>query len=319
MYKGYCQVCGFTFKKLNGENSFETFTWNDKRVVKIKKSFISTADSLCLCRNCSANIKWGAFKPIFIDKVKNIEDFQDMKADEVKIALHNLVDKEVPNIFKSLLEFDEMYALEIELRKEPRNIYFTNEHLLQFIAYLQTEDEIEEEFLEKKSVRERANRFSSLSNRIYSTHSWLKREKTIPLSLAQGFIRYATYWDHPKAGYYVHADHSHRVKNDYQHGWSVKFGGNYFLVGKAIERCKKSINEYIEKIRNGNNIEINILRNDLKKHISGAVATSNNYEYDGYYPIEEGYMKFGTQAIDVTDGANFLIQELGLDLFIEKG
>ncbi|WP_161937649.1 hypothetical protein, partial [Sulfurovum riftiae] len=90
MYKGYCQVCGFTFKKLNGENSFEMFNWNDKRVVKVKKSFISTADSLCLCRNCSANIKWGEFTPVFIDKINNIEDFQLKKPDEIKKLLHNV-------------------------------------------------------------------------------------------------------------------------------------------------------------------------------------------------------------------------------------
>ncbi|WP_161937642.1 hypothetical protein, partial [Sulfurovum riftiae] len=231
---------------------------------------------------------------------------------------HNVVDSDTPDIFKDLIDFDDMYALEVELRGEPRNIYFTNEHLLQFIAYLQTEEEFEEEILEKKKIKERSHKISNLSNTIYSTHSWLKREETIPLELAQGFIRNATYWDHPKAGYYVSADHSHRIKNDYLHGWSVKFGANYFLVGKAIERCKKSINEYIEKIQNKNHAEINILRDKLKIQISGAVATSNNYEYDGYYPIENGYMKFGTQAINVVDGANFLIRELMLDEFLEK-
>ena len=314
MYKGYCQVCGFTFKKLNGENSFEMFNWNDKRVVKIKKSFISTADSLCLCRNCSANIKWGAFKPVFIDKVKNIEDFQDKKSDEIKIILHNIVDKEVPNIFKSLLDFNDMYALEIELRKEPRNIYFTNEHLLQFIAYLQTEDEFEEEILSKKEKR----KINEISNRIYSNNTWLRREETIPESLAKDFVRNTTWWDHQKAYRYIRANHSHRVKKDYRHGWAIQFGANQFLVGKAIERCKDEINEYIEQFIKGNKMDFNILKEKLREHISGAVATGNNYEYSGYYPINDGYLKFGVQAIKVDDGVNFLIKELGLNEFIKE-
>ncbi len=75
-YKGYCQICGFTFRKVeDGKNSFEMFNWNDKRVVKKKKSFITTADSFCLCRNCSANIKWGAFEPIFMDKIMLLRIF----------------------------------------------------------------------------------------------------------------------------------------------------------------------------------------------------------------------------------------------------
>lgn len=39
-YKGYCQSCGFTFRKLkDSQNSFEKFNWNDKRIVKVKKRF----------------------------------------------------------------------------------------------------------------------------------------------------------------------------------------------------------------------------------------------------------------------------------------
>jgi len=307
MYKGYCQVCGYTFKKTNGVNSFERFNWNDKRVVKVKKSLVSTADSLCLCRNCSANIKWGAFYPNFVDTIREIEEFKSKNYDEIREILHKVVDENIPKIFERYLEFDDVYALEIELDGKPRNIYFTNEHLLQFITYLQKEDEVEAEV----EVKKKRQREKDAINSIYSANSWLKREETIPLDLAESFIRATANWDHPTAHRYVSAPkHADNIYKNIQHGWAVDFGSNSFLVGKAIERCKSSINEYIENQQDRNLTE---LKEILSKHISGAVATGNNYEYSGYYPIEDGYMKFGVQGIDVEDGVSFLIRRLGLE------
>jgi len=299
MYKGYCQVCGFTFRKPNGINSFERFNWNDKRVVKVKKSFVSTADSLCLCRNCSANIKWGAFYPTFIDTIKQIENFKNKKYIDIREKIHKVVDKQIPEIFETLLEFDEIYALEIELDGKSRNIYFTNEHLLQFVTYLQKEDEVKTkvEILKRKQE-------------IYHKHPWLNKEEEIPKELARQFIKNTVYWDHPKAYRYVPApSHSDRIENNFLHGWSIKFGANYFLVGKAIKRCRRTINNYIE---NNTTISFDKLKDDLSKNIRGAVATGNNDEYSGYYPLEDGYMKFGVQAIDVDEGIEFLIKEVGL-------
>jgi len=140
-YKGYCQICGFTFRKVeDGKNSFEMFNWNDKRVVKKKKSFITTADSLCLCKNCSANIKWGAFEPIFIDKINVIENFANKSLDEVKEAICVKLEDNIVKKFKDDYEWEDIYALEIIVNDEPKNIYMTNGHLIQFIAYLQLEE-----------------------------------------------------------------------------------------------------------------------------------------------------------------------------------
>jgi len=318
MYKGYCQVCGYTFKKTNGVNSFERFNWNDKRVVKVKKSLVSTADSLCLCRNCSANIKWGAFYPNFVDTIREIEEFKSKNYDEVKDKIHKVVDENIPKIFEPLLEFDDIYALEIELDGKARNIYFTNEHLLQFVTYLQKEDEVEEEVIEKKRVKEQRSRISSLSSGIYSSHVWLKREETIPLSVAQDFVRNSAWWLTHPSGAVRAKKHAYNVYKNDIHGWAIDFGANKFLVGKAIERCKDEINKYIEEFTNGEkSIELDSLKAKLKKHISGAVATYNNGEYSGYYPIDGNDLTFGSQAIDVKDGADFLIRELGLDDFLE--
>jgi len=140
-YKGYCQICGFSFRKVSdGKNYFEIFNWNDKRVVKQKKSFITTADSLCLCRNCSANIKWGAFEPIFINKINQIEDFSHQSLDKVKEIICEKLDNDIVEKFKEDYEWNDMFALKITLNNKPKNIYFTNGHLIQFITYLKLEE-----------------------------------------------------------------------------------------------------------------------------------------------------------------------------------
>jgi len=304
MYKGYCQVCGYTFKKTNGENSFERFNWNDKRVVKVKKNLVSTADSLSLCRNCSANIKWGAFYPNFVYTIRDIEDFKNKSYDEIREKLHKVVDEDIPKIFEPLLNFDDVYALEIELDGKSRNIYFTNEHLLQFVTYLQKEDEVEKEVKIKKRKKE-----------IYTKNSWLARDENIPKELAIDFLRATIYHPNHSSGRPVSmSSRAYEIYKNSYHGWAIDLNANPFLVGKAIERCKIEINNYIEnKIS-----DFHELKNRLHYCIRGAVATSNNDEYNGYYPLEKGrFMKFGWNAIDVDKGVEFLIRELRLDKFLK--
>ena len=145
-YKGYCQICGFTFRKVaDGQNSFQMFNWNDKRVVKKKKNFISTAESLCLCRNCSANIKWGEFEPVFINQINQIENFKNRTFEEIKGIINNIIDKSTADVFKKYLDFNDIHALEIKVNGSSKNIYFTNGHLIQFIAYLQLEQKMYEQ------------------------------------------------------------------------------------------------------------------------------------------------------------------------------
>jgi len=174
------------------------------------------------------------------------------------------------------------------------------------------------EFRKKQKVKEQRNRVSTLSSSIYSSHVWLKREETIPLSLAQDFIRNSAWWLTHPSGPVRAKKHAYNIYKNEVHGWAIDFGANKFLVGKAIERCKNEINKYIEEFESGTkSIELDSLKLKLRKHISGAVATYNNGEYSGYYPISGNDLEFGTQAIDVKDGVNFLIRELGLDKFLE--
>jgi len=314
MYKGYCQVCGYTFRKTNGFNSFERFNWNDKRVVKVKKNLVSTADSLCLCRNCSANIKWGDFYPNFVDTIREIEDFKNKSYDEIREKLHKVVDEDIPKIFEPLLEFDDIFALEIELDGKPRSIYFTNEHLLQFVTYLQKEDEVEEEVKIKKKKRE----VKQACDEIYAKNSWLAREESIPKELAMDFLRETIYHPNHSCGRPVsYASEASKIEMDNYHGWVIYFNANPFLVEKAIERCKKGINDYIEKYTTSTKFDLSELKDKLHYHIRRAVATVRNDEYERYYPLEKGeFMKFGQRGIDVDRGVEFFIREIGLDKLI---
>ncbi len=171
---------------------------------------------------------------------------------------------------------------------------------MQFVTYLQKENEIEEEVIEKRRIKERKSKVNSLSSRIYSSHLWLKRKETIPKSLAQDFVRNSAWWLTHPSGAVRARNHAYNVYKNEVHGWAIDFGANKFLVGKAIERCKDEINKYIEKFRTETKlIELDSLKFKLKKHISGAVATYNNGEYSGYYPIVGNDLEFGSQAINL--------------------
>ncbi|MEA3374302.1 MAG: hypothetical protein U9Q62_11520 [Campylobacterota bacterium] len=136
-YKGFCQICSFTFVKSGRENSFEAFNWTDSRITKNANRKIIFANSLCLCRNCAANIKFGQFKSLFLKRKNSIENFNSENIEIIMQKLHKIIDDQIPEKFEVHIEFNDMYALEIELDNKKRNIYFTPKHYLEFILLMQ--------------------------------------------------------------------------------------------------------------------------------------------------------------------------------------
>jgi hypothetical protein len=174
--------------------------------------------------------------------------------------------------------------------------------------------EVNEDFVnELVALREKlAKRNQEIINSIRQNITWVKREETIPEQLAYRFIMRSAWWLTHSSGHPVRAEgHASRVYNS-SHGWTVDFGANSFLVGKAIERCRVKINKFLEEAATGNLGSLEEVKKSLAHTISGAVANSNGFEYDGTYPITNGRLIFGAQAIDVEDGAEFLIREAGL-------
>ena len=156
----------------------------------------------------------------------------------------------------------------------------------------------------------------NLIKQIKTKASWFFREEDVPLELAEKLIKESAYWDHP-AGYKTPAPkHAKRIDKNH-HGWFIKFGANSFLVGSAIERCKATINNFIQRVSEGEILHTNELKGELEKCITGAVANFNGEEFGGYYPVSTGYMNFGTQAIKVDNAINFVIREAEIqDLFL---
>ena len=164
---------------------------------------------------------------------------------------------------------------------------------------------LREKFAEKQNrimeqVRERA--------------PWITRTETIPLYVAKEFVERSAWWLTHSSGWPVRAPrHADRIYNSH-HGWAIDFGANTFLVGSAVERCRVEIGDYLDLLVSGQAPPLNILKQTLKQHISGAVANANGYEYSGYYPInDEGRLVFGAQAIDVDDGVAYIFEATGID------
>jgi len=140
---------------------------------------------------------------------------------------------------------------------------------------------------------------------------WLKREETVPLELAERFIQASAWWLTHSSGWPIsapgHADNIYKS----HHGWSVDFGANTFLVGKAVERCKTVLNEYFDAACTGRIPLLSEVISSLKRQISGSVANRDGNEYAGYYPVDNNRLIFGAQSIDVEDAAKFIIDESG--------
>jgi hypothetical protein len=91
------------------------------------------------------------------------------------------------------------------------------------------------------------------------------------------------------------------------HGWAVDFGANTFLVGKAIERCREALDDFFVEASKGRLLPLQEVREALKRRVSGAVANYQGDEYAGYYPLTDGQLVFGAQAIDVDDFVRALL------------
>jgi hypothetical protein len=128
---------------------------------------------------------------------------------------------------------------------------------------------------------------------------------------AKTFVRETTWWLTHSSGHPVRAPgHVRHLYKGY-HGWTVPFGANSFLVGKAIARCKSVLNECREEAAAGEIVPRARIEDRLRNAISGSVANVNGEEY-GRYPIKDDLLVFGAQAIAVDDGVKLMINKTNL-------
>ena len=127
------------------------------------------------------------------------------------------------------------------------------------------------------------------------------RNDVVPIGVAQRLISDSAWWyGHPRGP--VHAPKHYENVTAGHHGWELAFGANAFLVEKAIRRCIKLIGESVALAeKNAVRVDGKDLRQRLALQVRGSVANFEGNEYDGLYNTSDGFMHFGTQAINVND------------------
>jgi len=128
----------------------------------------------------------------------------------------------------------------------------------------------------------------------------LKTPNGVPLRIGQFFIEHSAYWNRPFSGRISAPKHSKRIEYG-NFGLELRFGGNYFLVELAIDRCVNTVSHLLDLFAVGEEYSYELLLEKLRLDVRGAVANYDGNEYRGYYPIVDNNMVFGTQSIDVKD------------------
>ena len=175
--------------------------------------------------------------------------------------------------------------------------------------------EVEEAFLDELVVlrAKLAEKNKERVDRLRAKAPWILRKETVRLEHAKALVRASAWWlRHPSGGPARAPSHADRVAKTHL-GWAVEFGANSFLVGLAIERCRLLINRFLDDIAAGKMPSIDDLNRQLELEISGAVANYEGYEYEGFYPTEDGHLVFGNQSISVRDAARFVMAEAKVD------
>jgi len=134
-YKGYCQICGFTFEQKNNKGKyFESFDWLSEKISKQKTNIIEAGSSLCLCSRCHSGLKYGDFEAKFLSKLKNI-DLTKFTFNDFALTTNTIVENDKIPICYDFIEMD-MYKIPIRLLNEEQNIFYTEEHFLHFYNML---------------------------------------------------------------------------------------------------------------------------------------------------------------------------------------
>jgi hypothetical protein len=133
----------------------------------------------------------------------------------------------------------------------------------------------------------------------------------VELELAKEFIRESMYWDHPSGSLVRVPKQAERIYNN-RNNWVIDFGANSFLVGAAIYRCQQALLEFLEKAECGDVMPRPQIREQLEFIVRGAVSNHAGDEYNGY-PVDDNFMRFGTQVINIYDFVNLIFSKGGID------
>jgi hypothetical protein len=168
------------------------------------------------------------------------------------------------------------------------------------------QESLVDELIEVRSRLAKKN--AGLVLKLRKDESLLSRKESISKEMAMDFIRTSVWWETHSSGPVRAPGLAYNIYQS-NYGWSLKFGANTFLVGLAIERCVYKINIFLDEFSVGKTPLSEDVYAELEKSISGSVATSNGYEYAGYYPVFFDKMIFGAHSIDLKEGIKFIIKK----------
>lgn len=173
--------------------------------------------------------------------------------------------------------------------------------------------------LELIDLRNRsADMLKPKAERAIRARKWLSRRETIPKELAQNFVRATAWWLTHSSGPVRAPRHADRIFLSNRHGWSIAFGANSFLVGKALERSRERIHGFYDRIKAGDIPRRSEVEKSIRAAVAGSVSNHLDEEYQ-QYPDDGRDLVFGAQSIDLTDAANFIIENSGISEFLSPG
>ncbi|MBD2341830.1 hypothetical protein H6G64_33395 [Calothrix sp. FACHB-156] len=161
----------------------------------------------------------------------------------------------------------------------------------------------------------------------------LASEQYVSRSLAEEMIQKTAYWYKHQSGHPVHAPNhfkriydpvgkryalsmalsGEKISKPIKSDWKIDFGGNAFLITKAILRCQASLLKFLDNAEAGDVATLVDLKHELKINVRQSVANYNGQEYEGYYSGFDGnHLIFGAQSISTEDFVNVILSKVNV-------
>lgn len=174
-------------------------------------------------------------------------------------------------------------------------------------------------FLREKEARRRETAFSKICHNLRVRRKWLDTTgDSVPKELAVELVQESAWWLTHSSGSSVRAPrHSDRLEKQYC-GWSVKFGANWFVAGRALALARERAKAVYDLASKGNLPDIGTVKRQMRAIPSQSVMNVNFDFYDRYPENGIGKLVFGAQAIDVNDCERVLMRVTGLDDLFAK-
>jgi len=178
----------------------------------------------------------------------------------------------------------------------------------------------------QRKVHNKGNSVNAITGRTINdkTYNSLKNIKTffmindrVPLGIAKQLIEDSSYWYGHPCGHPVHAPKHYKRIQQGSYGWEIEFGANTFYIEKVLRTLIQKIS--IEMKHSNNKLKnIEYFKNIIRYSMQSSVSNHLGIFYDSYYIEKDGYMIFGTQAINANEFIKTILGYLGKSLDLNE-